>query len=817
MRKPDLQRMRKKPMRDGPAIDVLIDDREVDVDLGRMFSSVWRNKLRLLVISLLVTVAALFILQGMTEHYRAETRILIRPSNSVLSTRDSLPANSSDRLDDKGIASQVQLLLSRSIAMTVIRELELDKQPEFDSLLNPSKIDSLLAAFGLSDGHRGVTTEDRVLEAYYDKLTVFQAERSRVIVVQFSSQNPQLAAAVPNLIADEYLKLQEELKRGARPDELKRLEPELKELREGVLKAEEAVADYRNTTDLLKSDNNTSLATQELSELASELVRVRSQLSRVEASADNVSKALKNGTLDSVSSVLQSALIQRLRERQVTLEAQLADLSTTLLDGHPRMQSTRSQIAGIKKQIAVEAQKIEQSLRQEAEVARKREADLISQRNVLKSEAARVGKEEVKLNALEREAEAQRDLLKQYLVRFKEAKARQSSGFVPADAFIFARAQVPSKPYFPNKLPTLMGSFFGTLILSSMTIIAAAVLKGPPVVPQPVASAQPAALSREENTADAERVESQRAERPEMAMDENRDWDRGRSVQQGRQGDRQGAGYDDGYGDEGFFAQRMPHPAKQPESSTLHPVSADKPVPADLRNQVNAVQAPPMAPEYGATAGQSGQKQAREFHTPLRSVDQLLATGSVTAKSLSMLGASRVAVISAEEDRCSQGSVVLARLLAAEGHKVVLVDMTGKAVSSKHTLSRVDAVGIRDVLAGAASVTDAIHCDWGSAAHIMPAGVCAPQLASKNSGSLAIVLNALQKNYRYVIVDCGPVNSQGLLKVSDENTFNVVYTAEPKGDAAGKITRELQETGIGAPLVLHLTEQERSLLETPAA
>ncbi|NKB52023.1 MAG: chain-length determining protein [Rhizobiaceae bacterium] len=453
-------------------------NRDVDVDLGGIFGSIWRNKTRLLIASIIVAMITFAILQVISPRYRSEARILIRATDSVLAGPNTTTGQAQAGIDDPGIASQVQLLQSRAIAQKISAKLDLKSRPEFDPVLNRSRLNQFLTTLGLAEDGRNVTAEDRVLEAYFDRLNVFQANKARVIVVQFWSKDPELAAAVPNMLTQEYLKLQEELKRGGNPEELEKLEPELKALRNSVMKAEAAAAEFRESSDLLQGRNNNSLATQELSELSTELGRVRGQLSRAEANAASIRRALDSGSLDAASSVLQSALIQRLRERQVTLNAQLSDLLTSLLPGHPRVRRIKSQVSVLTSQILAEAGKIKISLEREAEVARAREDDLIQRRNVLKSEAGRVGKAQVQLRALEREADAQRQLLNSYLLRFKEAQSRQNREFLPADAYVFAKAQVQSKPYFPKKLPTLAGAFFGTLVFGSMITLASGVMSG---------------------------------------------------------------------------------------------------------------------------------------------------------------------------------------------------------------------------------------------------------------------------------------------------------------------------------------------------
>ncbi|MDA8870247.1 Wzz/FepE/Etk N-terminal domain-containing protein [Rhizobiaceae bacterium] len=455
--------------------------REVDVDLGAMFQALWRAKGKLLLAAIIMTALVFLLLQVMSPRYRSEARILVRASDSVLSAPDA-GANQANSFDDPGIASQVQLLQSRDIARRVIAdpELNLMSNPEFETGLESSLVGNLLEMAGLSNS-AGVSPEDRVLDSFYSKLKVFQADNARVLVIQFASKDKELAAAIPNKIAQEYIRLQEELKRGLAPEELALLEPELENQRALVLAAEGKVADFRSQYDLQQGSDDDSLATQELSELATELGRVRAQLSQAEANADAVGRALDGGSLASAPQVLASPLVQRLQERKMSLESDLAEQLTSLLPGHPRVQRIESQIDTLERQLGQEARKVQRSLDEEADVARARESDLVQRRNQLKAESGRVDKAQVELRSLEREADAQRQLLNQFLLRFKEAKSRQKSEFLPADAFVFSQAQVQSNPYFPKKIPILAGTFFGTLMLGALIVLASSILSGPDV------------------------------------------------------------------------------------------------------------------------------------------------------------------------------------------------------------------------------------------------------------------------------------------------------------------------------------------------
>lgn len=216
-----------------------------------------------------------------------------------------------------------------------------------------------------------------------------------------------------------------------------------------------------------------------MSELSSELTRVRAGKAATQARAESIRRALDNGgSVDAIPEVQASSLIQRLIERKVQIQSDIADLSTTLLDNHPRIKALRSQLAQLDGQVRTEARKVLAGLQTEADTARFREEELVAAVNRLKAEAARVGEKEVELRALEREAASQRELLESYLTRNREAKSRREANYVPVNARIFERALVPSKPYFPKKVPITGAAFVGSLLLMTIYTLLAELFSG---------------------------------------------------------------------------------------------------------------------------------------------------------------------------------------------------------------------------------------------------------------------------------------------------------------------------------------------------
>jgi uncharacterized protein involved in exopolysaccharide biosynthesis/Mrp family chromosome partitioning ATPase len=441
-------------------------DGDLDIDVASLFAGLWRNKFKILFLSLLFTALAAAAVLYVSPKYMSEARILIETRESVY-TRPNTGNIDEQRpvLDAEGIASQVELLGSTDVLSKVAGDLKLATKPEFDPA-NASLTDKIMAVIGRAPE---LGLKDALIAKMRERLKIYRVENSRVIVVSFSSKDPDLAAAVPQAIANTYLATQQAAKLQTDTSATDWLEPVIKDLSVKVKDAEAKVAAYRSQNDILDGQNNSVLATQQLSELSSEITRVKATRANAEAKAQSVRALLDSGaSVDAVPEILASGLMQRLREQQVNLKSQLAELSITLMDNHPRIKGLRSQINDLEGQIRNEANKVLRSLETEAKTAGLREKELAVNLSGLKAESSRVGDDEVGLRALEREATAQRDLLESYMTRYREAASRKDSNYQVPDARIFAQAEVPSEPYFPKFIPTVSAAFAGSLIILSV-------------------------------------------------------------------------------------------------------------------------------------------------------------------------------------------------------------------------------------------------------------------------------------------------------------------------------------------------------------
>ncbi len=466
--------MRGGVQHNGPAASA-----DEEMNLGAVARAIWRRKRSIIGPTLIITAAAFIAVSLMTPRYKSEARVLVEGRENIF-LRPEVDKAMVDRgtIDAETVTSQVQLILSRDLAREVIKDLNLTESPEFNAALKEFSPLSILRTIGILKDPMSMALEERVLAAYYDRLTAFAIDKSRVITIEFQSADPELAARGANLIAEKYLSFQQVAKQDQARSAGLWLSGELEKLRTRVSEAEAKVEDYRAKSNLFVGSNNTSLVGQQLTELSSQVNAARAQKADTEARARQIREALRSGqSLDS-SDVANSELIRRLSEQRVTLRAQLAEQSSTLLPQHPRIKEMRAQIADLDQQIKAEGDRLVRSLDSEAKVAGSRLETLTANLDQFKRQTASTSDQDVQLRALEREAKAQRDLFESYLAKYREATARDSIAAAPADARIISRAVVSNIPYFPKKMPIILIAALGTFCLATAFVVTGALLSG---------------------------------------------------------------------------------------------------------------------------------------------------------------------------------------------------------------------------------------------------------------------------------------------------------------------------------------------------
>ncbi len=474
------------------------------IEFARML---WRRKWVMLYAGFAVMLIAVMAIVALTPRYTATAYVEINPRQTKVvdfeAVLSGLPA------DTATMETEIQILRSRKLAAKTVAKLHLERNPEFnpslrsqsgvvglirgwtgnDTAVEPEAVDGVEAAPGtqsfldrtlsLLGPKRGpvVAAEvavrderEKIIDIFLKQLKVLPEGRSRVIAISIEAENPRIAAAAANTLADFYIVAQLEAKFEATKRASAWLSERVFELRTEVNRAEREVEAYRERSGLIQGGADATLAAEQVSDLNRQFVTEGAKLAEANARLRQVERLLgEPGGIESMAEVLDSQVIRDLRREETQIQRLVSELSTEFGEKHPRMINARTELSDLRAKVKSEVDKIVQGLRNEVAVARARASSMNTSLETLKSEVGRLNASEVQLRAFEREAAASRSLLEQLLARSKETSSQED--FQQADASIVSEAAAPALPSFPKKTLLLLVSF----VLASVASIAVAV------------------------------------------------------------------------------------------------------------------------------------------------------------------------------------------------------------------------------------------------------------------------------------------------------------------------------------------------------
>jgi polysaccharide biosynthesis transport protein len=463
-----------------------------EFDLTQSFRTFWRRKNLFAGIVALLMALAVVGLSAITPLYTAKTDLIIENREQKVA---ELKAVLGDIMPDKeGLLSELEVIQSRTIAEQVIQQLRLANDPEFNETLKPTgvlatifadaeqalsqSLPETIIAFFAGDYRPALTAEERqarerekVVDAFLDRLAVSVKGQSRVIVIHFTSESPEKAAQIANAVADTYIVTQLDAKFEATRRANQWLAGKLQDLRKQVAQSEGAVEEYRRRAGLLQSKDGT-LISQQVADLQTQLIVARTERAAAEARLEQVRQMIRAaGNAQAAADVLGSPTIQELSKQETEVKRKLADLSQELGERHPRLISARAELKDLQSKIGAEVNKVVQKLESESGVARAREAALQRSAQQLESRLGQANASEVQLRALEREADANKTLLQQFLTRFEEITAQSDLATQQTNARVLSKAVTPERPSEPKKAQLLVLIFFAASMLAASIVL----------------------------------------------------------------------------------------------------------------------------------------------------------------------------------------------------------------------------------------------------------------------------------------------------------------------------------------------------------
>jgi capsular exopolysaccharide synthesis family protein len=291
-------------------------------------------------------------------------------------------------------------------------------------------------------------------------LRIDPIKESRLVRIHFYASTPDLAAKVPNALADEYIQLTLESRVNTTERAKEWLNKQLEEMKAKVEKADEDLQEFGSKYNILSTDEKENITMNRLNELNEALAKAESERMTKEA----LYKQVKGQNTESLPAMLENKLIQDLKQSFIQLEAQYTKLSETYRTSHPEMIRLKNQMETIQSRLNIELSKMSAGIRNEYEASVRKEALLRSSFEQEKVKATEMQQKAIQYNILKREADTNKDLYKSLLQRTKEVGV--SASLQASNIQIVDRAEVPKGPHQPDKRRTLylaavIGLFLG--------------------------------------------------------------------------------------------------------------------------------------------------------------------------------------------------------------------------------------------------------------------------------------------------------------------------------------------------------------------
>ncbi|MEE4205011.1 MAG: polysaccharide biosynthesis tyrosine autokinase [Erythrobacter sp.] len=382
------------------------------------------------------------------ELYSSTASILIEPRQPEVVESDPVAPNLA--ADTNVIDTEVEILSSRRLAGRVAESLDLANHPDF-------------GAGRELDYDPDSPGTHPLAGAVLRRVDIRRAGLTYLVEITGEAKDPELAAAIPNEFARQYLAQQQEAKSTVNDEAQDFLQTRLVELRSNAAEADAALQAYKIRNGLMSAEGAT-MAEQEVSVLNQEISAARASLAeksgQLAAARQRVSRG---GGGAEVPAALQSGTVAELRSREATLTGEIARLDERFGDRHPELIRKRSELADTRRQIQSEINRVLSSLESDVEAARSRVASLEAsqrqaERSLVSNNAAQVGFLE-----LERNAEAARAIYEAFLERSQDVASQE--GLIRPNASIETLASVPGLPSSPDYVIAALFGLAGAMIL----------------------------------------------------------------------------------------------------------------------------------------------------------------------------------------------------------------------------------------------------------------------------------------------------------------------------------------------------------------
>ncbi|TWA99184.1 GumC family protein [Bradyrhizobium stylosanthis] len=432
------------------------------------FSFLRDNARRILTLALAIFAFGAVVLLVIPVRFAATALVVVDPREQRVTTeQDVLPGIGQD---SAALQSLVEVAKSDGFLKPLIEQLKVRDDDD------------------ISGGH---TDPARLLERFRNRLDISRRGLTYVIAIRFTSNRPERAAYYANAIADAFVASQKSIRSEATDEAADWLSSRLKTLSDRLKASEDAVAAFKLEHRIVNAGKDSTTQQLRVTELSQQVAAARARTEEAKARYEQAQRDVKAN----VEAPAKQDLLSALRAQRSGLNDQIAQKRAVLGDRHPDLVMSYGQLNDLNRQIEVERAKGIDTAKSEYESQRDQQKALEGQMKAAESQLLIDGQALVKLQELQRDAEANRNIYEQFLSRSKttnEQRLLQSS-----QTKVASPAIPPLRSTLPP-LPLLLAALaIGSLLMSTAVVAATGRGSGEPAEEEVPASdpapGQPAA------------------------------------------------------------------------------------------------------------------------------------------------------------------------------------------------------------------------------------------------------------------------------------------------------------------------------------
>lgn len=408
-----------------------------------------RARYKIVLLTLGVTVvAALAISLILPKNYVAGVSMVVNYKGVDPVTGLSAPA----QLMPGYIATQVDIIKSKSVALKVVDDLKLASIPAVQEQFKDA-----------TDG-RG-TLRDWLADLLLQKVDVVPARESSVLTINFRGNDPQFVSAVANAFANAYLDMSVQLKTNPVQQASGYITTQIKGLRDQYEAAQARLSKYQQENNIFSADNRLDVETARMNELSSQLVGVQSQ--NMDASSR---RRQVEGNASHSPDVMNNPLIQGLKNSLSLAEAKFADTSQRLAPNHPQYISAKSEVDKLRSNLEEQIRVASNSVAATADITQRRESELRAALAAQKVKVQALNGARDEFSVLTNEMENARRAYEMATQRLNQTSLEGQSK--QADIAVLTAATPPLEPAGPRVLlNTLLAIVVGTILGLGIVLI----------------------------------------------------------------------------------------------------------------------------------------------------------------------------------------------------------------------------------------------------------------------------------------------------------------------------------------------------------